>query len=361
MSLGIPSLFPSRGELLASFSYTDLISGNSYITLNGGVTPASLKTYESYTTGDDANSTDADNAGNWIAQTFTIGNTGDNVNFYLTKVRIKSSNATFGATSTLEIQETTAGEPNGTIKLKIVGITKVIEGGANDWWEFDITDSVKNDGEALVAGTQYAFVYYKTAAGSEDIRMDDNDATYTGGVHLITSDSGANWTAQTGDDLIFEIKGTLVNPYVLSVASFISSYLTTTLDNNTASTDLDTEVGRVVFETTFNQSAIIDGIAFVSYKYTATDVDASVSKVELWHVRGATETKIGDAEAFVDDLTPSLQMDLTRTVIAPRDKIKLKIILNYLEATSITDMVLNHDPNTAGNEVILQLPFKIDL
>ncbi len=354
----LKSIYRKNPPFIASVDWVDFVTGNGYVQLYGGVMPSSLATYESYTTGDDTDSTDADNAGNWIAQTFTVGNTGANSDFYVTKIRIKSSNATFGATSTLEIQETTAGEPNGTIKLKIVGITKVIEGGASDWWEFDLTDAVQNDGEALVAGTQYAFVYYKTAAGSEDIRMDSN-GTYTGGVHLITADSGANWTVQTGDDLIFEIKGNLVNPYTLSTETFTSSYLTTTVDTDTASTDVDTEVGRVVFETAFNKTAIIDGTAFVNYQYTTSANEALVSEVELWHVRGTTETKIGDAESFLDDKTPSVKMDLTRTTVLPRDKIKLKIILKNKEVTAAdVAMTLLHDPNTAGNEVILRLPFK---
>ncbi len=357
MTLGIPSLFPSRSELISSFDYVDLITGNAYITMKGGVTPSALATYESYTTGDDADSAIFNNSGDWIAQTFTIGTIGSNSAFHPTKIRVKSGNA-LTSTVTLEIQETTAGEPNGTVKVKILNSAKVIESGANDWYEFDLTDSTQNDGEALQPNTMYAIVL--RGSTGRTARKDDNDATYTGGAHWTTPDSGLNWTEQTGDDLMFEIKGNLINPYVLSIANFISSFLSTTVHQQAISTDIDTECGRVIFETTFNQSVIIDGIAFVSYQYTSA-VNASVSEVELWHVRGATETKIGEAEAFLDDKTPSIQMDLTRTALKPGDKIKLKIILNYLDTGTNNAMTLLHDPNTAGNEVILNLPFRTEL
>lgn len=347
-------IYRKDAPFIISVDWTDAITGNGYITLYGGVAPSSLATYESYTTGDDADTFSIDNSGAQIAQTFTIGTTGTDTDFWATKIRFKSRIP--DPLGTCEIQEVTAGEPNGTVKLRLAVDTKVIESGANDWFEIDLTSSEQNDGESLKAGTQYALVFIGPAIAT-DLRKDDNDATYTGGVIWTTPDFGANWTEQTGDDLMFEVKGNLVNPYTLSTTKFVSAFLSTTVNHLPASTDIDTEMGRVIFETAFNQTAIIEGIAFVSYQYTSVQTVVN-SKAEIWHIRGATETKIGDSESFLDDKTPSLQIDLTRTTMNPGDRIKLKIILTYLDAGTINSSTLLHDPNTAGNEVILKLPIR---
>ena len=340
---------------IATFDGSDFLQGNSYITFKGGVLIPSSQTFESYKTGDDTDVTITSTT--WAAQTFTVGNTGSNERFFPVKIRLKSGNLD-NDRIIIEIQEVTAGEPNGIVKVRFDGVTnKVIEGGSEDWVELDFS-SIDKELQPLQASTQYALVV-KSPVVTDTVRKDDDDGTYTGGELLTTVDSGSNWTVQTGDDMIFEIIGSTTNPYILSSAnSFTSNILSTAFDLSVLSTDIDTVALSISFENEFNISAILDGIALLDFAYTETNADDTLGTAEIFHVRGATEISIGSSEGLLNDLTPNLQINLTKTSIIAGDKIKLKLTVGYIGPSVAVSGIIKHDPNTAGSEVNLQIPFK---
>ncbi len=351
--------FTTASEAVVTFDWKDITQGNGYIVFQGGVLIPSSETFESYTTGDDSNLTIT--ATTWAAQTFTVGTTGTNEAFYPIKIRVRSKD--FGTDRiVMEIQEVTTGEPNGSVMVRFNAfVKKITEDGTNDWFELDIANIDSKELKPLQATTQYALVVQSPTV-TDTVRYDNSDGSYTGGQILTTANSGTDWTAQTGDDMLFEIIGSTTNPYILSSAdSFTTNIGATAFDPGAASTDVDTEAGTVSFETEFNRSAIIEGAALLDFAHTINNADGSVAKAEIFHVRGTTETSLGTAEGRFNDLSPNLQIDITRQTFLRGDRVKLKLTVGYIDSGTTTDGTIKHDPNTAGNEVKLQLPFKIDL
>lgn len=353
MSLNFGSLFQRGSAILPSYNWQDILSGNGYVTFNGGLLPSKESTYESYTTGDDSGGTITDS--DREAQTFTIGTTGTDEDFYIHKIRIGANGTTDIA---VQIQETTSGEPNGTVKIEIQGGLIYDSTGTANWREFHMETAITNDGEALTAGTQYAVVVYRfSGSSSRNARYDNGDGAYSGGQRLTSADSGGSWSAQTGDDLIFEIVGSTINPLILSTATFTSSATTTILKREVAET-AHTELGQLNFEGIFNKSAIIKGTAIVNGTISDS-ADTHYTKVEIYHVRGATETKIGEGTTAINETAIGIQAELTQTTVRPGDKIKLKLIFYYRDSGTNASITVNHNP--AGTTLKLHLPFKVDL
>lgn len=352
----IPQTYPPiQSDSVTSFSFTDALTGNGYIILFGGLLLNEATTYESYIAGDDSDYTI--DSTNWAAQLFTVGNTGSNTAFFPTRVRLKSGNMD-GDTMDIQIQEVTAGEPNGTIIVKFDGVVnKTEEGGGDDWFELDITDIQRFSGVQLQAGTQYALVAFSSAV-TDTVRYDNGDGSYSGGVMLTTPDSGSNWTTQTGDDMLFEIMGSTRSPYTLQTETFTTIKTITALEDESVTTNLDTESVSLAFEGELRKSATIKGTALIHADVTTASADEFRPSVEIVHVRGATETTIGTAVGTIDDSSLECSMELTQTSIVPNDRIRLKLIMGTINAAGTMTATFKHDP--ASSDLTLKLPFRTD-
>ena len=351
----LPSLFPPGREVVASFNFIEFLQGNGIITFHGAVMPGKTKKYERFESADGSESITTTN---WTAQTFTIGTTGDNEDFFPTKLRL-SSNVSLIDSIIVEIQETTANKPNGTV---VMGFNttpiKIIENGSNDVYEYDLSNA-KSGSVKLSAGTKYAIVI-RAAAGTQNIQFDSSGG-YSGGSKYDSANSGGSWTIDSGADIYFEIHGTTKNPYLLtSVSGITSSISSSVIQNLNDSATSFSELGNISFEGKINKSAIIEGDALINFTLAGgANIEAWYAVVELYHIRGAIETKIGEAESWTNAAATGIEMELTRTIIAPGDKIKLKMILNYIETTASvnTTITLSH----SGSNLTLLLPFKTDI
>ena len=341
-------------KIVQSYSWTDALSGNSYLRLYGGVLAINNTTYESYTSGDDASFTCS--SPDRIAQTFTVGNTGTNEDFYLTKVRILETN-TIGTGDYVQIQETTAGVPNGSILAQwsgFSGLKKAV--GTTNWYEYDISDLTYGVGNIkLSASGVYAVVCY----GSLNIQYDNTSGAYAGGVMYTSADSGANWTVQTGKDMLFEVLGSTTNPYVLSSTVFTSNYASTAVNRNQVSVDIDALTASLYFIGIINKAAILKGKVVINATITGIS-DSFLPFAQLYHIRGSTETLLGQAQGWINNTSLQVQFDVNNYTINIGDKIKLKLNCGIKEATaSSSQATFSHSPLVPN--LTLDLPFKTDI
>jgi len=161
---------------------------------------------ESYLTGEDSDLT-GDGLTNEIiiGQTFTIGNTGTNLDYNLTSIDAKFSKRGTPGDLIIEIYETNPdGHPIGTA-ISTGNKTEASTSTTDTWYNI-LMSSV-----TLKRSTKYALVF-KAVSGTSgthvyDFRGDGSVSTYGGGSEIYSLDSGVTWTADTDDDLLFRILG----------------------------------------------------------------------------------------------------------------------------------------------------------
>ena len=151
---------------------------------------------ENYITGDD--SSRGAGYATYLAQTFTAES-----NHTVSSVKLKMYYVINNSgTLTVSIKATSGGLPTGS---DLASGSRLVQGMSNtspgEWYE--ITMDTPYD---LVSGTVYAIVITATDA-SLGVREDETSPSYSGGNEVLSTDSGANWTAYTGRDLMFEIWG----------------------------------------------------------------------------------------------------------------------------------------------------------
>ncbi len=351
-----PSIYGERREPTVNFTWQEFLEANGIVTFNGALLPGKTEVFESFTDTRDSEQVLNDDA-KWAAQTFTVGNTGTDADFYPTKIWADVPN---GADMKLQIEETTAGVPNGTVLAKFKNTSTAVSiGGSSPLWrEWDIADS-DTPNLKLSSATKYALVWMREGAGSENIGF-DSSGTYGGGAKYDSINSGTDWAEDVGADCLFQVIGSTKNPYILTSIGSITSSKSTTVVLATANASQFTELFNVSFEGKINKSAIIKGDAIVNFTLAkGADIEESLAVIELYHVRAGVETKIGEAEAWTSDTATGVEMELTQTTVKNGDTIKLKFILSYIEtaigvASTIT---ISH----SGSNLKLQLPFKTDL
>lgn len=348
-------MFPPRRVPTVNYNWSEFLEGNGIITFYGSLQPGKTTKYEYFEGPRD--STKAHGMDTiWTAQTFAIGTLGANEAFYPTKIWIDLPTDT---SAYLAIEETTAGEPNGTrvATFYSAGKTIISTNGSNpEWYEFDITDS-DTPNIKLSASTTYALVIYRE--GGAIALGFDSSGTYAGGAKYDSVNSGGTWTEDSGADVLFAIRGSTKNPFILTTANVTSSR-GSTAGRATANATQLTELLNVSFEGKINKSAIIDGDAIVNFTTAeGSNIETTQVLLELYHVSGATETKIGEAESWINPTASGVEMELTRTTVKSGDKIKLKFILYYTESAydQNTTFSLSH----SGANLALHLPFKTDL
>jgi len=338
---------------VTSFDFVEFLTGNGYVTFYGGVLMPKEETYESYLTGDDSDiNVDSTRA----AQTFTIGNTGTDENFWITKVRLLRDTGTL-ADIKVEIHEVTSGEPNGTIKWSNEGSDGIRSLGASDdtWVEWNITDTHEFDNTQLQAGTMYAIVVYRYTGSTTTKFRVDSSGSYTGGKHYVGN--VGSWVEDVGATLMFEILGSTTNPYTLSTKSFDSLFDTTNIKKEATSTSVDNLSADLSFEGIFNKTAILKGTAIVTSTITS-GADMHEPSAEIFHVRDTTATSLGSAVGFLNNSVVRLQIPLTTTPLNAGDKIRLVLSAGIKESDDFqAEATFAHNGST---DLLLDLPFRTD-
>ena len=165
---------------------------------------------EWYTAGDDEDQiVDDGTAGSTIeiAQTFTLGASGDNFSFTPSLIWLKISKAgSFSGSTTLSIKEIDpAGAPTGaTIATATLNESSLTT--TPTWKSFTLTAT-----KDLDASRQYAIHLdisgFSSFAGADQIKLraDGTSPTYTGGSTWTTD--GTTWTEDATTDLMFQIEG----------------------------------------------------------------------------------------------------------------------------------------------------------
>jgi len=160
---------------------------------------------EWYIAGDDAE--EDIYGGHWTAQTFTIGTTGVNQAFNITSIKIFGDRTHPNVTPSNMYAAIKAvdgdGKPTGNDLS-----TGVIS--ANAWQTIPVWHTINMSECELAAGTQYALILKSPSSDSyncNEWRFDTSAGSYAGGSRLWSTDSGASWNLESGDDMLFEIWG----------------------------------------------------------------------------------------------------------------------------------------------------------
>ena len=172
------------------------------------------ETYESYMTG-------ADNwlqvqGATWRTQTFTIGNTGTDEDFKLTRIGIKAYRSGTPGVCVAVIRATLAGDPTGANLStgKFDADTFTATGNPGAWQNITMNSTL------LSASTKYALMLScPSSIGGEDIQwmVDQTSPSYTGGSYGTSSDSGSTWTMETAIDTMFIIYGNVTSATASSI------------------------------------------------------------------------------------------------------------------------------------------------
>jgi len=161
--------------------------------------------YERYNTGDD--DWEAIFETIWFAQTFTVGNAGDNIAHSITSVKLKLSLYGSPGTGRVAIYATSADKPTGGSLCHVDYDFDTLPDPAN-WVEFSFPTPT-----ILSADTKYAIVVRAPDGASSDYVKWSEDAsspTYTGGSHVRSNNQGGTWTLDTDKDFMFEEYGEAV-------------------------------------------------------------------------------------------------------------------------------------------------------
>lgn len=127
------------------------------------------------------------------------------------------------------------------------------------------------------------------------------------------------------------------------------------------------------FDITFNNPAIIEGTAFISYSLTGTG-GAQTPVFKIQHVRGAVVTDLGTGSAHstgTGTQRETIPITLTRKRFLKNDKIRLNIVIGNTGTFNLyydpTNRTLNGGLTESGTNakitaaMILKLPFSIQL
>jgi len=159
-----------------------------------------MRKYEYYDTGADGDRDAYSN--NWEGQTFT-----PETDHLMAKVKLKLFRVGSPGTVKVSIRATSADKPTGgdLCSGTIDGDTLTTDTNG-EWYEITL-----GDGYEVEKDTMYAIVIRAVngnASNKVSLRADTSSPTYTGGTHVDSSDSGADWNTYSGVDLLFEEWGT---------------------------------------------------------------------------------------------------------------------------------------------------------
>ena len=158
--------------------------------------------YERYITGDDHSYFIQLTA--WLAQTFTVGNTGDNVDFISYSVKLKMYRTGSPGTITVLIRALDSdGKPTGSnLAIGTTNGNTLTTDSGGEWREIIFSSTA-----LLRASTGYAIIAYAAVGGASRWKDDNTSPTYSGRVISSSGDSGATWTNNATVDFMFELYG----------------------------------------------------------------------------------------------------------------------------------------------------------
>ena len=157
---------------------------------------------ERYNTGDDGGYGGGGTV--WKCQTFTVGNTGSNVNHYIGSVKLKLNRVGTPGTITVGIRATNAtGYPTGSdLTYGTIDGNTITTDNQGLWYQINFTTPY-----LLSQSTKYAIIVRAPSCpgGSFFIwRFDSTGPTYSGGSYINGQNSGTTWSINLGLDLMFE-------------------------------------------------------------------------------------------------------------------------------------------------------------
>lgn len=362
-------LFENQRSIFANYDIVDIIRGRAYITLYGLLAKPKSTLYESYIAGDDTADDMADGT-EWRAQTFTVGNTGVNEDFYVhgcefymygtgvnqIKIRaiiraVDGSNLPTG--KNLAYADFTIDPPTGSATAQ--------------WNRFTFANAVK-----LSASTQYALILHGSDGSNLFVwRYDNTDGSYTGGERITSTDSGGSWSAQSGDDFLFKILGNTKSSlgFHSENLNFGEAWKADGVGDVAYTQQIQQDMDIVIGE-----NAIVQGTTFITMPFTPTSFGNNETlsfywDLELLRDRGGTETSMGtgstNATFIADDVvTQHLTMgtiDVTSNIsFRPNDILRLRATLMFktddgASGGTGTDISVNFE------DVVIRLPFKLDI
>lgn len=151
---------------------------------------------QSYTTGGDTASLFGST--NWRAQSFTTG--AGITNIAQVAVRLKYNTGTADVVR-CRIFDDNGGKPGSLVSGADVSTSSALTNTSYKWLRFVFTPSV-----TLSAGTKYWIVLSSAGSSATDTyhtQIDSTSSTYSGGEFAYSNDSGANWTVDSGQDILF--------------------------------------------------------------------------------------------------------------------------------------------------------------
>lgn len=167
----------------------------------------------------------------WKSQTFTVGTTGSNIAYTIANVSMFLGNR-LGTPGTCVVgiravdganKPTGNDLANGTFNCNNVQVGA----GTRDWINFTMTTPF-----TVTTSTKYAIVL-RAVGGTPGVNsvsaFGTSTSTYTGGTRVSSTDSGATWTVNAGDDLNFIIFGTTGDPINFTIGV---GQVTTTVSAN---------------------------------------------------------------------------------------------------------------------------------
>jgi len=154
----------------------------------------------------------------WRGQSFTIGKTGENINYYLNHVALnlrKDATTDPALLYTVRVYAADSDhKPTGAV---------LCSGTINTWratTSFSWINVTFNTSPLLTAGGKYVIVLFKNAASGYNIRWGTRNnataagsASYTGGYSITSSNSGGTWSLATGIDCDFMVWGSTLSDW----------------------------------------------------------------------------------------------------------------------------------------------------
>ena len=353
----VGELFPPRREPVKSYDFADFLTNQKYVTLYGGLLPKENDSISECIDVDDSD--EATTTIDWTAQTFT-----PTTNLFLREIWFRSDVNNI----VVQIEETTLGKPNGTVLAVWTNQdswpnpTGTGFNALERFWKVEEAAYLKEGAPYLVAGTTYAIVFHQHTSSSNDVRY--KAAGTHAGKKYDSANSGVDWTEDVGADIYFKVRGSTTNPFCLLTSSFTTTATSTTFSCLHEPAASLTTLGILTFDSKFEISAIIEGDIIIQAK---TEITGGLDHTEIsWHSYHVnisnTETLMGTSKAYLGE---GVRINVGMTKFKKGESLRLKIEPKYFDddnpAKDADDGVkINYDPETAGNELKVKIPFKTD-
>lgn len=192
-----PNSFSSNREILANYDFTDVLRGHVFETVYCSAAFPKATVYESYITGDDTDNIPTSTT--FFAQTFTIGTTGTDEDFWCHGVELFIDGSGANSSMTVSIQAVDGSNKPDGIDLTFGSFIHDLNTTPH-FHRMSFSKPAK-----LSSATQYAIVVIGN--NSDRWRSDNSSPTYPGGEFGTSTDSGATWTMDANKDFLFKVLG----------------------------------------------------------------------------------------------------------------------------------------------------------